>query len=634
MSGGDIFFLREATLEVQLASWRFRPIALVGAGIATAALLLTACGTGTTQSSSSFTVVRSNVHEGSLNLSLSDLSCSTPSDCWAVGENTVPQGQMLPMNGTLLMHFDGTSWRQVLHTGADVTNSIVTQLSQLSCPRKGWCMATGASNSGGKGAFFAIISGNRLELHRTAQVGAFSTIDCRSPTLCVGVGLYSGGRFAAAAWNGTSWLAMRTPGVLGQEGAISCPTTTYCMAVGSSFGRTGPGPGAMQWDGSAWRPTPNPTGKFGTPPRCPSGRCPEPPIRSPSLTSVSCASPTECIALGSGYGSFGFEWDGTKWTEIPALATDGVGSLSCPTSGPCLAVGGTTTVTISGTTVTKIKPPKTLTPGRGGLDAVDCPSPGQCVVLGTAWSDSGQSRQMGASWNGSTWNAQTIAAPPFALVKPDTVAMELGPCTSDLNAKVVTVELVPHRGFAAVNPTCQIVEPGQNLDIRNATNASATTSIGTTFVFTIRAGETAQLVPALSDVLAPGHHPLYFTGPNYGTGIDLWVGGRSQQPGYILTVSSTALRSTCRSGSADPHMYDGVRVVAAYTARTEQLSGSFPWSPVLSQRRPLDKWTVCEVESVSPSHGPSHTRAIWVVYRSGARLFATGAPTGFLIEPF
>ena len=617
-----------------MARWRFRHIALEGAGIAAAVFLLASCGTTTVQSSSSITVVQSNVHQGSLNLSLSDLSCSTPSDCWAIGEDTVPSGQLLPMNGTLLMHFDGVSWRQVLDTGRDATNSNVAQLEQLSCPREGWCMATGSTNGGGRGAFFAIISGNRLEPHRTVQLGAFSAIDCRSTMSCVGVGLDGGGRFAAAAWNGTSWHAMRSSGVLGQEGALSCPTPTFCMAVGSSFGRTGPGPGAMRWNGSAWRPTANPTGNFGSPPSCTSGHCPEPPVRSPSLTSVSCTSPIECIALGSGYVTFGFEWDGTKWTQIPALTADGVGAVSCPTRGPCLAVGGTTTVTIAGTTVTKVSPPTTLTPARGGLDAVNCSSPGQCVVLGTAWSDSNQSRQIAASWKAGAWSAQAFAAPPFALVKPDNVATELGPCTSDPSAKVVTVALVPHRGFAAVDRTCQIVEAGQHLDVRNSTSASATTSIGTTFVFTLKPGETAQLQPALSDVLASGHHSLYFTGPNYGTGMDLWVGGRDHQPGYTLTVSSTAPRSRCSPGPTDPHMYDGVHVIAAYTARTEQLSSSFPWSSALNQRRPLEKWTVCEVEGVSPSHGPGSSRAMWVLFRSGARLFATEAPTGFLIQPF
>jgi hypothetical protein len=165
------------------------------------------------------------------------------------------------------------------------------------------------------------------------------------------------------------------------------------------------------------------------------------------------------------------------------------------------------------------------------------------------------------------------------------------------------------------------VDLGQHLDVRNETKGSATTSIGTTFVFNLKPGETAQLQPALSELLAPGHHSLGFTGSNYGTFVDMWVGNRSQQPGYQLTVSSHVLLSMCSSVKIG-------RVVAAYTARNEQLYRSFAWSVALNAQRPLAKMTLCVVVA------PNHTRTLRVLNKAGSTLLSTSAPGSVLVQHF
>ena len=568
------------------------------------------------------TVVHSNVTHGNLNLYLSDLSCSSENDCWATGQPTVPLGQGIPMY-TLLMHYGSDSWHQVRRTG-NAQSSDPPQLGHLSCPVAGWCMTTVGFTGirvGVRYPTFAIISNGRLHLLRTTAIGAFSAIDCRSKSYCVGVGLMSGGSFAAARWNGTAWTAMPTEGVNGQAGAVSCPTATYCLAVGSNFGiGVTPGPGAMQWNGSVWRSTPKPVGKFGTAPRC-QRECPERVSIAPRFTAVSCTAPSQCVALGSGYGSFGFSWNGTAWTEMPALFDSGIGAISCPPGGPCLGVGGAKVVSVVGNAVSQVSPPTSIAKGSQGLSAVDCPSSDQCVVLGTTAPVSSQSEQMAASWDGSSWHMQPFVAPAFSLVRPDNLSEELGPCTTSPNAKVVTVTLVPHRGFAAVSPTCQVVDRGQHLDVHNATKGSATTAIGTTFVFTLKPGETAQLQPALSALFAPGHQALGFTGSNYGTFADLWIGSRSEQPGYQLTVSGNVPLSTCGS-------LRGGRTVEAYWARNEQLYRSFPWSNALNAQRPAAKMTLCVLVM------PSHARVLRVLNESGAVSLSTAAPASVLVQHF
>ncbi len=186
---------------------------------------------------------------------------------------------------------------------------------------------------------------------------------------------------------------------------------------------------------------------------------------------------------------------------------------------------------------------------------------------------------------------------------------------------MVTVTLVPHHGFAAVSPTCQIVDRGQLLDVRNVTKGSATTAIGTTFVFTLKPGETARLQPALSALFAQGHQALGFTGSNYGTFVDLWIGSRSEQPGYQLTVSGDAPLSTCGS-------LGGGRTVKAYWARNEQLYRSFPWSNALNAQRPAAKMTLCVVVA------SNHTRTLEVLNRAGTSLLSTSAPSSVLVQHF
>lgn len=592
------------------------------------ALALSGCLTsssppvGDTASSHSFAVVRSNVDKGNLNLALSGLSCSARSDCWATGEDTVLEGQSIPTNGTLLMHYVGGAWRQVLHAGTS-QGSNPPQLGQLSCPLAGWCMATVGYTeqvAGVQYPTFGIIANGRLELLRTATISASSAVACKSATFCVGVGSTPDGSFAAEAWNGSTWKTMPASWIHGVATAVSCPTARYCMAVGATDGRTGFMPGAMQWNGSTWRATPRPTGKFGAD-TCRSGPCSMLPVRPPRFTAVSCASPRFCMALGSGYGSFGFLWDGTSWAELSKLYDVGVSAVSCATPRFCLAVGGTMVVSIVGNTVSRVGQPAPFAPARTNLNAVDCPAANSCVVLGSLQFASTQGEQLAESWNGRTWESEPFQPPRFTLVKPDSLSEELGPCASDPGSNVVTVSLVPHRGFAAVTPTCQLVELGQLLNVRNATSGSVTTSIGTTFVFTLKPGETAQLRPALSVLLARGHHSLGFTGSNFGTGADLWIGSRSQQPGYQLTISSDSPRSACAS-------VKGGKVVAAYVARSEQLSRSFAWSRALDVEQPGAKMTLCVVVH------SNHVRSLSVLNEAGSIVLTTGAPASVLVQQF
>jgi len=104
----------------------------------------------------------------------------------------------------------------------------------------------------------------------------------------------------AEQWNGTSWSRLTTvsPGALY---GVSCPSTSFCVAVGNNGGTTL----AEQWNGASWSTmtTTNPG----------AGR----------LHAVSCASITFCVAVGYYYNpssntdqTLAEQWDGASWSTM------------------------------------------------------------------------------------------------------------------------------------------------------------------------------------------------------------------------------------------------------------------------------------------------------------------------------
>lgn len=64
--------------------------------------------------------------------------------------------------------------------------------------------------------------------------GALWGIGCGSESMCVAVGVTSGARAQALIWNGGFWTIQfpPSPGTSQRLLEVSCPLTTFCMAVG------------------------------------------------------------------------------------------------------------------------------------------------------------------------------------------------------------------------------------------------------------------------------------------------------------------------------------------------------------------------------------------------------------------
>jgi hypothetical protein len=163
-------------------------------------------------------------------------------------------------------------------------------------------------------------------------------VSCTSEFNCVGVGqsdVASSGQGLPLIehWNGWTWTTEPTPiptvdGWEGELSAVSCTSSTACIAVGSFTTDTSVGPLVEQWNGWSWsiQKTPNPVGAY-------------------QLDGVSCASSTACIAVGNGQQSFAERWDGRRWSfenlhfGDPQGRANALTDVSCLPQRPCAAVG-------------------------------------------------------------------------------------------------------------------------------------------------------------------------------------------------------------------------------------------------------------------------------------------------------
>ena len=221
--------------------------------------------------------------------------------------------------------------------------------------------------------------------------------------------------------------------------AVSCPSTTACTAVGYNMPPSNPlNPGysafAELWDGTTWKIVP--------PSR------PSPTVSL--LNAVSCASATDCMAVGyyTGPGNIVFplaeRWNGTSWTVMPPPFPAGspnteLTGVSCPSAKVCVAVGfskNSTTNSLQdlaefwdGRGLFNIHPHWTIQPTQGTfsevnypLNAVSCSPttnrlgiPTDCLAVGSyvspfsstpysyyTWSE---------HWDGASWSGVLPDAP-------------------------------------------------------------------------------------------------------------------------------------------------------------------------------------------------------------------------------
>lgn len=218
-------------------------------------------------------------------------------------------------------------------------------------------------------------------------------VSCLPGGECFAVGFSGGEPFSATTltvaqrWNGTEWKTQSTP-VLGGTGhsleGISCTSTTTCTAVGYKTVAGLIKPLAERWDGTSWKTQEVPG--------------------AGALQAVSCASATECVAIGAGGGSA--RWNGKEWSSLSGPIGELIRDVSCTSASFCMAVShNATTYTWNGSLWKSQK-----TPAGSMFLGVSCTASNACTAVGRTMEGLIMS-PLAARWNGSEWSVQETPSP-------------------------------------------------------------------------------------------------------------------------------------------------------------------------------------------------------------------------------
>jgi hypothetical protein len=342
------------------------------------------------------------------------------------------------------------------------TSAVLVLVVGVVCATAGVFVLSGGSGTGARAAAAPV--GARLAAPGTwssvptpnpspTQFNQFTGVSCVSGSFCMAAGSYQGESNESglvSRWNGTSWSISPTPAPAPPAGtpsanayelaSVSCPSVTFCVAVGEQESSSGGVPLAEQWNGDDWSivpmPAPGPSGTSPTPPIT-TGRpmaaallSPrDSPLKSQGLNGVSCTGPNFCMAVGAvgsdkGDQAFGEEWDGSSWSIVsPATSSPAVPQVfegvTCSSALFCVAVG-TAEVVVGGGDTDQMEPlidawdgtswsdmGAAAPPSGGLLLGVSCRGTTFCMADGYTKSDSG-TEAITEVWNGSTWSEPSV----------------------------------------------------------------------------------------------------------------------------------------------------------------------------------------------------------------------------------
>jgi hypothetical protein len=212
------------------------------------------------------------------------------------------------------------------------------------------------------------------------------------------------------------WTIVASPNVVGalatnQLNATTCASSTECWAVGQYLAGTGIDQTLIQESrGGAWATVPSPDVNDGG-------------TQSNLLDSVTCASSTECWAVGA-YGTspdqqtLVEEWNGGSWVVVDSPSTSPTQNnvlygVTCASASLCLAVGwyrngGGVIQTLveqwDGTSWAIVASPNTASTADNELNDVTCFASTECWAVG-----GGPQQPLIEEWTGTAW---TIVASP------------------------------------------------------------------------------------------------------------------------------------------------------------------------------------------------------------------------------
>jgi len=213
-----------------------------------------------------------------------------------------------------------------------------------------------------------------------------------------------------------SWTSGRAPmpeGTTSAElDAVSCDTSSYCVAVGSAKTTSGVfEPLIEEWASGGLHLS----------------RAPEEERAMPEagLRGVACISQSFCMAVGAETSeldagattaALAYGWDGSQWSRLPSSAAGGgdtrLASVSCSAPDACTAIGATGTAAYigrwNGSRWESQRPPAPTGEFAGHetfLSGVSCPLEALCVAVGGVLlgGADGSFASLQGTWRGSRW---------------------------------------------------------------------------------------------------------------------------------------------------------------------------------------------------------------------------------------
>jgi hypothetical protein len=334
------------------------------------------------------------------------------------------------------------------------------------------------------------------------------SVACPSDELCVALDADGGGVWSANPAAAVPDWSFRTA-VGNATAGLSCPTTTFCLAigVGGDFGVSRDG-------GRTWSAHPVP-------------------FTSTWLSSVSCPSSSLCVAVDQQGGAFKTDDPGAArptWTAAPAIAgPNRLNAVSCPSTGLCVAVGAAGNVVVTtdpAAAVPTWRAPVAI-PGASALTGVACPSQQLCVAI----DDGGRvHRTTDPSAASPTWSSQTVSGSQLQSVS----------CTPTASCVVTAFgALLSTPDATAAAPTWSSVSVLPHFPIRSAC-ARSTCVVGTTEG---RAAVTTN--PAASPAAWSAFRDV--AGTNDANGVDC-----PTETLCVMTTDAGRIASTTQPTLADP----------------------------------------------------------------------------------
>jgi hypothetical protein len=384
--------------------------AVVLGSLAPGALFPSAVAASSTASSPGSWAIAStpNVNAAS-DFELSDVTCVTSSDCWAVGSYS---------GGTLIEQYTGTSWAVV--SSPNPGGYPDSELLGVACISSTDCWAVGSYDTSLSedtlieqydGTGWSVVSSPNPS---ASMDSSLSGIACAGASDCWAVGSYYNANDDEVTlieqYTGTGWSIVSSPNPSASTDSslsgVTCVDSGDCWAVGTA------GPPfetlAEHYGGTAWSivSTANPVD--GTP---------------SSLSAVTCVSSDDCWAVGSSTAGSGVlieQYASDAWSLTSGQAPDGasdfvLSGVTCVSADSCWAVGsysdGTLVAEFSSSTWTITAPVTVFGASDFNLGGVACDSSGDCWAVGSDATSSAQSSIIEQE-TGGDWSLTSGPTPP------------------------------------------------------------------------------------------------------------------------------------------------------------------------------------------------------------------------------